>query len=54
MGAMRGTLMFAARHVQKEELAPRSSTGQPQDILIGIAPKKSRLPISTPQWRKIA
>jgi hypothetical protein len=28
--------------------------GLPQLIFMGIAPKKSRLPISTPQWRRIA
>ena len=31
-----------------------ATPGLPQLIFMGIAPKKSRLPMSTPQWRRIA
>jgi hypothetical protein len=31
-----------------------ATPGVPQLIFMGIAPKKSRLPMSTPQWRRIA
>ena len=33
---------------------PTEVAGPPQVILMGIAPKKSRLPMLTPQWRRIA
>jgi hypothetical protein len=31
----------------------RTGRSPPQVIFMGIAPKKSRLPTSTPQWRRI-
>src|SRR6516162_2359984 len=38
-------------HTRREVAA---TPGLPQLIFMGIAPKKSRLPMSTPQWRRIA
>jgi hypothetical protein len=39
----------------RRQHSSKTSNGEAsQVIFIGIEPKKSRLPMSTPQWRKIA
>jgi hypothetical protein len=46
---MAGTILDNPGHDKSQ-----SVVREPQLIFMGMAPRKSRLPTSTPQWRRIA